>query len=602
MLELQTPIEKAEITNINRGKRAAVYVRNIGLVLLYLVPALAAIIFIKSFGVNTPNCDDWTLIDFYHRLSQGELTWQEIIFFENSEHKCITFYLFEIALIKLFSYNNIMMMYANLACLFIIGCVFTSWSWHRSSQVRSAPLLLIPIPLFELSVKQSESMLWSACLILGTVMLWIVLTFVFLEQSKKIDGWFFGALTTALIGTFNHALAVLLWPFGLMLLTLHVLWDPRDAEHKRMRLKDWYRPALWLVASATVLSVYFLSPHGVHPQHESIAYLKTDPLSLFLYFLGMVANPVACEITTGIAMGLLLCGMYVWFLLSAVKQDAETKKLLVLPVVLFAFGLAGAASITYGRFMGVVEHSLTTRYFCELSVPILGLYLGCLILSGTGKIAGPIRVGILVAVMIVGAIGGNLHGLEEAQAWKEQRLILINLIKHYRDQNPAAILEYTLGSAKWLPWMEQNKLCAFNEPDPPPLEQMQEIPIAGPFLLESINDEACHTYPLSRHVVIDSSKQTFVKFIGFAASFKTKKPACAVYITIDGKQNIPATMGLVRSKVARAYKRPAFVDSGFVACCDPTKLGKGLHDVGIKVCCDERTYYKYGPLIKLEVK
>lgn len=79
-----------------------------------------------------------------------------------------------------------------------------------------------------------------------------------------------------------------------------------------------------------------------------------------------------------------------------------------------------------------------------------------------------------------------MKGIEDAQLIKESRLATVNLVKNYMQQNAAAVMEYTLGSAKWLPWMEQSRCCEF--------------------AVESINDEACHSYPIARHVEIDSSK------------------------------------------------------------------------------------------------
>lgn len=599
MQVLQIQNETTQQAEGKRGKVAA----TLAVLAVCVVPVVMAVCFIKSNGVNVPKADEWVFIHWYELLCQGKLSLQELLFIENSEHKCVTAYWVMSLFTRLFSYDSLILMYAELACFCSICAIVMAWSWSRSVMVRRVPAWLVPIPFFMLNFKQAESFLWASCLIIGVVMLLIVATFAMIEKSKKVDGWFFGAIISSAFATFAHSLGSLLWPFCLIQLILQTLLSPAcESTGKNSRVARWIKPVVWFACASVVSAVYVLAPHGPHPKHESLSLLRTDPSATIQYFLACVANPCACEATSGVAIGAIMCALFVWVLKSAFEADRDTKRALIVPILLFALGLVSAVGVTYGRFAGVVDHALTSRYFALFAVPILGLYLSSIVLCGGNQAAASVRAGMLVAIMAIATISGDMWGVREGYLYREQRMAIANMVKFYKLQNPEDMKELSFNATNWFKSFEDNRQIVFAEPNPPDLTKMKQIPVAGAFLVESINEETCHQYPLFRPVVVDTSKNRTLKVTGFALCFEKKKPAMAVYVDIDGKLDFPASMGLARPAVARQYRRGAYIDSGFVACYDATKLDKGLHDVNLRICCDRDTYFSYGPLIRIDVK
>jgi len=101
-------------------------------------------------------------------------------------------------------------------------------------------------------------------------------------------------------------------------------------------------------------------------------------------------------------------------------------------------------------------------------------------------------------------------------------------------------------------------------------------------------------------IVVSDKNALFV--LGWAVDDRVHLTAGGVEINIDGKL-YPATYGLDRPDVAKAYNIPAYGFSGFTASIPVSEIGKGEHLLALKIFTnDKKAYFPSGEKIKFEIK
>ncbi|MEM3507158.1 MAG: hypothetical protein QW589_04290 [Candidatus Bathyarchaeia archaeon] len=104
-------------------------------------------------------------------------------------------------------------------------------------------------------------------------------------------------------------------------------------------------------------------------------------------------------------------------------------------------------------------------------------------------------------------------------------------------------------------FLEENKLNVFSK-HVTNISELKLIESDTLFWIDSINGKIIsqQTSP----IVIDSKKEEAITIYGWAVDKEANSSAYAVFLTIDGKIDIPTYYGLDRPDVAEAYKNPSF--------------------------------------------
>ena len=123
---------------------------------------------------------------------------------------------------------------------------------------------------------------------------------------------------------------------------------------------------------------------------------------------------------------------------------------------------------------------------------------------------------------------------------------------------------------------------------------LSELADLGPdalFWIDTINGKAIAQQPSP--IAINASREETITICGWAVDKGANDSALAVFVTIDGKLDIPAYYGLDRPDVAKAFDNPKFRHSGFMATFSSRILGRGEHTLGLKIVArDGRGYYR----------
>jgi len=102
---------------------------------------------------------------------------------------------------------------------------------------------------------------------------------------------------------------------------------------------------------------------------------------------------------------------------------------------------------------------------------------------------------------------------------------------------------------------------------------------------------------------IEDGKDQAVILQGWMVDEKASKSAAGVFVSVDGKYDLPAKYGFNRNDVAKYYNIDDYKSSGFGAIIPTSLLGKGKHILTLKiVAADETGYYEFHEKINIEVK
>ena len=102
---------------------------------------------------------------------------------------------------------------------------------------------------------------------------------------------------------------------------------------------------------------------------------------------------------------------------------------------------------------------------------------------------------------------------------------------------------------------------------------------------------------------IENGKDQAVILQGWMVDEKASKSAAGVFVSVDGKYDLPAKYGFNRNDVAKYYNIDDYKSSGFGAIIPASLLGKGKHILTLIImAADEKGYYEFHEKINIEVK
>ena len=138
-------------------------------------------------------------------------------------------------------------------------------------------------------------------------------------------------------------------------------------------------------------------------------------------------------------------------------------------------------------------------------------------------------------------------------------------------------------SYDWTVWNLENK---------PAIELSRLVQIQSPTFsfIDTVNDAIVseQTSP----IVIDLEKEKTITISGWALDREANDVGSEVFITIDGRVDIPANYGIDRSDVSDHFENPRFRFSGYMATFSSSIIERGMHTLSVKIVTkDGRGYY-----------
>jgi hypothetical protein len=371
---------------------------------LLLLPPLLGLLYIKLFGVNVVNYDQWEFIPLIEKLYAGTLGLGDL-FAQHNEHRIFFPRIIMLALACLTKYNVLAEMYASWA--FALGTYLLVFGLfiRKMGKTYTSILAFLPAALLLFSFRQCENILWGWQIQVYMCVFGFIASLYLLDRAERIGLSFAGGILFAVFASFSFVNGLLVWPVNAVLIALG------KGGQKAQRL------ALWTIAGIATWAVYFYgwaSPGIGSPASSVLGHIGEAAL----YFVVNVGSTLAFEKGNALGMGIiLLAGLAIVACLimkgSAVQDNAPW-------ICLILFALATSAACVIGRSGLGIEQALTSRYTTFTVLGVIGAYAIIFNLWSRKK-DGPAgkfftlllgaALGLAILGILVGYSGGVYNGI-----------------------------------------------------------------------------------------------------------------------------------------------------------------------------------------------
>jgi hypothetical protein len=336
----------------------------IALIATYAAPIAIAIFFVKNFGVNVPHWDQWALIDFFLKIQNFSVSFQDF-FAQHNEHR-ILFPRIIIAILAFLSgWNNKLEMYFSLllgvisfGLLYLIALKGFYQNKYKHLLLFHTSNILCCFIFF--SLVQQENYLW------GFQITWFLINFclisaiaclVFMEE-KKFHIAFIWAGLFCLIASFSSAHGLLTW-LALLPLIIFSAGSLRDRA---------LRTSLWISAFALAIVIYkigYIKPEN----HPDTGFFIQQPVASIKYLLTLLGSLFWNAFLPRQWLGLLLLTNFSAFNIAFLRHPYSTFSHLIRPWLSIGwFTVLFAVITTVGRAGFGVDQAASSRY---VSISIL---------------------------------------------------------------------------------------------------------------------------------------------------------------------------------------------------------------------------------------
>lgn len=543
--------------------------------ILLILPVLLCVCFVVRNFVEAPIEDDMYFFITLKNYLSGKLSVSQVLMHQMLEHRCGVLLVLLYAIGKPFSFQGIAWVVSGLVFLSATAVLLTLRA-RAYIENTSQLLWLLPITWLLFSVRQWETLLWGFCVDLPWNLLLVVTTLLALERSRRFDWYFAAACACAVLGAFSHAAAMIVFPIGVVLLLL--------PDQARTRCSKLVNCSIWIALAVSL----WAGSHGVHSGHGdsiSLASLKHYLPDLSFLWVACLGNPLGCEPKPAFAAGVVLLGLFTYCFWTMMRLGKMAFRICAFPLSLCVYWLLTAGCIAYGRYGAGVEVACLSRYCTNLTAGVIGVYLFCLALRSCGcthfKLLSALMLGLIVPSLLTAALVGHAVG----ERLHDDRLVNRNIIQNHGLQSEAIFRRISFNQQQYDPdlfkFMDEQRIGLFAQANPPSKELIGKPPIPN-YLLEEVNSEPVHMYPVSKSAKSSIAKDTWVQFRGYAVDFRTRRPCEELKVAV-GDVLIPATMGIFRKDIVTRFHRDSFNGCGFIAVCDPNVIGAGVHKVSLKM-------------------
>jgi hypothetical protein len=346
---------------------------------LIAIPVLLYYWYIATYGVNVLYWDEWDIyLHIYDRFQSGTLSFADL-FAQDNEHRLFFPRIIFLLLGSISNFNTVANMYFS-AHLLVFTFAIIFYSYIRFFGFSEKSLLgFLPVPYLLFSFIQFENTLWGVQIAWYMLILFSVLSFVFLENIKRGYIFLVFAMISGVIASYSSLHGLLVWPAGI------VYFIFRGISEKDNRL-FWLKIALsWIVIALLVVSLYFVNYHQPG-HHASIFFIFLHPVDGLKFFLSLISAIVPLQSLSGaIILGFLLLAFYFYVILRVFKLRGDS--VFYLPILLIFFSLFFDIITTVGRSGFGIGSAFVSRYTPFNIIGVIGIYLS--LLSITGAVQQP---------------------------------------------------------------------------------------------------------------------------------------------------------------------------------------------------------------------
>lgn len=497
------------------------------------------------------------------------------LFQQHNEHRILVPRLVILGLGLLTRWNNVPEMFAH-AALMCATAVLLFGAFRRELGPElprgRALFAFLPAVLLALSPRSYEALMGFGFPHYLAILFYVASLRLLVFGVRSASFW--GAVLCAEAATFSLANGLWMWPVGLaVLLTRRLL----------------VRAALWVAIAGATLFAYF---HGYLPtgNHPDPAFFAQHPWIAVEHFLALNGTVLATTVPLAIAFGALAFVLYLWVCGLVVRHWWRDGERPPYGFWLVASVLGSNATVTAGRALFGPVQALDSRYAAMIALAPIGLY-SCLYVRRHAWRAAPALTRVTAAFMITGYAIASIQTWIAAPEWYSRKKENVYRLYTFASQPDSEVSKFwpIVREGRWFGTQLQDmRLNVFAEPHVS-AAALIPTPVRPQLRIDTVNGRPRSPSPIAVNAA------DAVEIRGYAFNAAGTGPAPAMFLTIDGKTDLPAVTGLYRPGPHGAAKWTGFAGSfaGFV-------LTPGAHTLSLKVVTDEaRHAYVTDPIARI---
>lgn len=582
-------------------------------ILLMILPAGLMFFYIRAYGVNVVYWDRWGLIPVLGKFYARDPSLIADCWRQHGEHRFFFGYLAELVLAVVTHWNIVaeMLMRWLFTCLI---CYVLLRAYMRTFGSTARALAgFIPVVWIVFWLRWYPLVIAEADQTWGMESAFFLLALYLLATSKTLRGRFALAAVSGVVSSFSHSPGLLVWPIGLVQI-LWVCWSQKG-ELRRVYLK---MASVWCLTGICVFVAYFTG--YTNPGYQS------GPVSFatFLYhhfsyscrfFLAGIGGPLASEPSAAVGIGFVLLLLYIGIALYALTRRPRPQSCIPLFLSLILFALLVAALDTYERSeawfqdygpVAGINAALAARYTVFTGRGVVGLYLLLLspLLELRYKAVKAFSVGLMLSLVVVGFSVPCNSAMQFGQKTRDSMNKAAYYLSTYKLQSPenlAKVFPVPLVVFREASILEEHHLNVFSRPGLDP----EKLALADGSTLSAVDIINSHLRPAgqSAPIIVNAQSEETITISGWAVDLKAGQAAGGVFVSVDGRKDVPTIYGSDRHDVADVLSSSHYRYSGFWASFATSVLGKGQHTLSLKiVTSDKEGYYNGKQQITIEVR
>ena len=553
-------------------------------VMLCVLPAIIALIYIHSYGVNGVFWDEFGIASLFEKHYDGTLTFQEL-YKQHNEHRLLFPRLVLLPLGLATRFNTVAEMYAGWGFLCLSGLPILLCCRRMYADALTACVAFVPVSWMLFNLRQSENLLWGMQMLFFMSTALFLLSIHFLSKAQCLDRWLIAATAIAIIATFSFSSMLMIWPVGLALILMNPLFRPEARRRELLTVL-----CFWGTTGIIVWLVYFVD-YTSPPNHPSLLHGVAHPLELLRYVGLYLGSPLGRGIPFRAVTGSVLLAAYVGCVGLAWRRWRMRNPLPVLPIAMILVTLGSALVTAVARVGFGSGQALAPRYVTFGSLGLIGLYLVILELRPKLRVRIGKRdmsqiIGGLVLLLMVYPMYDKEEGVQ-TYAHRSRMAYYLRTFELQNDNTLSQVYEDADRTRRCAEFLKHYKLNVFAE-EPVQISSLKRhTEMNAQYAIDVINDElvAGNLGAIQIPAQADTITTT-----GWARDGTADRPAGAVFAEINGEMNIPGLYGLPRRDVAEHFKS-RFHRYGFEVTFSKSLLAQGRHSLRLKIVSADKTRY-----------
>lgn len=302
---------------------------------LVCVPILLILIEILLHGINAPYLDEWSIVNMYRDLKQGDLSLRELVFIQDNEHRIVVPAIIHMFFWLVSGTNDKFVLFMTFVFVILIFIIIARYI--RKKKIDR--WLLLPIIVLLFSYKMNFAWMWPSYNMWIFLLLFLLLSvwyfYEFEESHKNMD--LVRSIVFAELGMYCAANGLFIWIVYLVYFFLQFLIEKKKIFQK-------HKIILFIFAVVSIFSYFYKWERG-----GTAAFKAQNVFDYFRSFFILLVNPFMHD---GEAVKAALLGVCAFIIVLGVFMYICIHKKVskyVFPECICFFCMFSMISIAYGR-------------------------------------------------------------------------------------------------------------------------------------------------------------------------------------------------------------------------------------------------------------